>query len=284
LHAINESVTHFHAVNFCKKKLSEQGFTELKEVEQWKLEAGKSYFFTRNNSTICAFIVGRRAAEEGVSMFKIIGCHTDSPVLKLAPVTKMNDRSGYQQLAVQLYGGGLWHTWFDRDLTLAGKIIINQDGKLQSRYWHCKEPLMKVPNLAIHLTDRSGVFEPNKEVHTRPVLATAVVDQLLGDDIEALSEDKYRVDEKHFKTLLNRISNDLDIDRNIIVDFELNAIDSQPACLVGLHKEFVSSPRLDNLGSSLTSLDSIIEVYKTGSLDDAEVSMIMLFDHEEIGS
>ena len=147
-------------------------------------------------------------------MFKIIGCHTDSPVLKLAPVTKLADRAGFNQLAVQLYGGGLWHTWFDRDLTLAGRIIVNEEGKLVSKYWSAKEPILKVPNLAIHLTERSGVFEPNKESHTKPILATSVIDQLFGEDIEALAEDRYHVEDKHFKTLLNLIASHLGIERS----------------------------------------------------------------------
>ena len=149
--------------------------------DQWKLEAGKGYFFTRNNSTLVAFNIGHKAASEGVSMFKIVGCHTDSPVLKLSPVSKLNDRAGFQQLGVQLYGGGLWHTWFDRDLTLAGKIIVqDESGALGTKYWRSRDPILKVPNLAIHLTDRSGVFEPNKESHTKPLLATCIVDQLFG--------------------------------------------------------------------------------------------------------
>ena len=132
-----------------------------------------------------------------------------------------------------------------------------------SKYWRCNEPILKVPNLAIHLTDRSGTFEPNKESHTKPILASSIVDQLFGEDIQPIpsEEDKYRVEEKHFKTLLNRISNDLSIQRGQIVDFELNVIDAQPSQLVGLHQEFVSSPRLDNLGSSLVSLDAIIDVH-----------------------
>jgi len=117
----------------------------------------------------------------------------------------------------------------DRDLTLAGKIIVNDGGKLVSRYWRAKEAILKIPNLAIHLTDRSGVFEPNKETHTKPILATTVIDQLLGEGVQPLEEDKYRVDEKHFKTLLNLISTDLHIDRANIVDFELNVVDSQPS-------------------------------------------------------
>jgi len=128
----------------------------------------------------------------------------------------MSDKNGYQQLAVQLYGGGLWHTWFDRDLTLAGKVIVNDNGTLVSKYWRCHEPILKVPNLAIHLTDRSGTFEPNKESHTKPILASSVVDQLFGESIESLGEehDRYKIEEKHFKTLLERMSKDLDINRN----------------------------------------------------------------------
>ena len=133
----------------------------------------------------------------------------------------MTDKSGFNQVAVQLYGGGLWHTWFDRDLTLAGKIIVNENGKLVSKYWRCYEPILKVPNLAIHLSDDRSSFAPNKETHTKPVLASAVIDQLLGEDVEPLEDDKYRVEEKHFKTLLNRISTDLKIERGSIVDFEL---------------------------------------------------------------
>lgn len=130
-----------------------------------------------------------------------------------------------------MYGGGLWHTWFDRDLTLAGKIIVNEDGKLVSKYWRANEPILKVPNLAIHLTDRTGKFEPNKESHTKPILASSIVDQLFGEEIESLGaeKDRYRIEDKHFKTLLNRISQDLQVERTQIVDFEINVIDSQPS-------------------------------------------------------
>lgn len=283
IEGLNDSVTQFHAVNHCRERLLKGGFQEIREIDAWTLAAGKGYFFTRNNSTIVAFTIGAKAAEEGVSMFKIIGCHTDSPVLKLAPVSKAADRAGFQQLGVQLYGGGLWHTWFDRDLTLAGKIIIKDSatGALSTKYWRCRDPILKVPNLAIHLTDRSGTFEPNKESHTKPVLATSVVDQLFGST-SASGDDTYLCEEKHYRALLTRIGGDLGIDAHSIVDFELNVVDSQPAQLVGLYKEFVSSPRLDNLGSSLVALDAILDASSTP--DSAEVSMIMLFDHEEVGS
>ena len=232
-------------------------------------------------STIVAFTVGKKAAEQGVTLFKIIGCHTDSPVLKLAPISKAADRAGFHQMTVQLYGGGLWHTWFDRDLTLAGKIIVKDSttGALSTKYWRCKDAILKVPNLAIHLTDRSGTFEPNKEAHTKPILCTAVADQIFGK-VQA-EGDTYTCEDKHYRTLLARIGADLGISPSAIVDFELNVVDTQPAAIMGLHKEFVSSPRLDNLASSLVALDTILE---TPISDDGEVAMIMLFDHEEVGS
>jgi len=92
-------------------------------------------------------------------------------------------------------------------------------------YWNAKDPILKIPNLAIHLGDRSGKFEPNNESHLKPVLATSIIDSLFSDDIESLEEDKYSTEHKHFKTLLNKISSDLEINTSDIVDFELNLID-----------------------------------------------------------
>ena len=126
--ALNKSKSHFHAVNFCADTLHANGFAELKETGKWTLEAGKGYYFRRNNSTICAFLAGAKCGANPVSAFKIIGCHTDSPCLKIAPRSKLNPL-GYNQVNVMTYGGGLWRTWFDRDLTLAGKIIVqSEDG------------------------------------------------------------------------------------------------------------------------------------------------------------
>jgi aspartyl aminopeptidase len=275
--------TQFHTVNLVKQVLSGKGFTELREIDAWDLSPGRGYYFSRNNSTIGAFTVGSSVAAF-VSKFKIIGCHTDSPVLKLAPVSKAGDRAGFQQLTVQLYGGGLWHTWFDRDLTLAGKIIVRdlKTGAFSTRYWHKSDhAILKVPNLAIHLTDRSGNFEPNKEAHTKPILATSIVSQIFGGDVQPTEEDVYACEDKHYRELLKAIGSDLGIDPKSIVDFELNVVDTQPPALIGLHKEFLSSPRLDNLGSSLVAMDALIEAHIAAN---DEVNMILLFDHEEVGS
>lgn len=185
-----------------------------------------------------------------------MGCHTDSPVLKIAPRSKI-EKFGYNQINVMTYGGGLWRTWFDRDLSLAGKVIVKEGNKLVPMYWNAGRPLMKVPSLAIHL-DRAEEFKPNKETHLKPVLATNIVNTLFGADVNQISDDTFALEERHLGQLTQLMANDLGIQRDAIIDFELNCYDSQPSCLVGLHQEFVSSPRLDNLASSLCSLDALI--------------------------
>lgn len=111
--------------------------------------------------------------------FKVIGAHTDSPCLKLNPVSKMS-RKGLDQCCVSAYGGGLWHTWFDRDLILAGRVVYEgENGKYTSSLWRSNKPLLKIPNLAIHLTTERDKFQPSKEDHLKPILNSEVVKKLL---------------------------------------------------------------------------------------------------------
>jgi aspartyl aminopeptidase len=143
---------------------------------------------------------------------------------------------------------------------------------------------MNIPSLCIHL-DRAPEFNPNKETHLKPILATNIIDQLMGESIKPFEgkDDIYQVEQKHFTTFLDRIASDLEINVDQIVDFELSAYDSHRPAIFGLHNEFVASPRLDNLASSLCSLDSLI-AYSKEEHDDKEAALILLFDHEEIGS
>ena len=123
------------------------------------------------------------------------------------------------------YGGGLWRTWFDRDLSLAGKVVVRDGDKLSSKYWNAGRPLMKVPSLAIHL-DRSEEFKPNKETHLKPVLTTSIVNNLFGEGVTPMSEDCFALEDRHMSTLTNLMANDLQIRREDIIDFELNCYDS----------------------------------------------------------
>ncbi|PRQ20955.1 putative aspartyl aminopeptidase [Rosa chinensis] len=124
LHFRRDRDRAFHLIDEAKKRLQRAGYEQVLEREDWKLEAGKKYYFTRNYSTIVAFAIGKKfVAGNG---FHIVGAHTDSPCLKLKPVSEVA-KGRYLEVGVQTYGDGLWHTWFDRDLTIAGRVIVREE-------------------------------------------------------------------------------------------------------------------------------------------------------------
>ena len=182
LEFVNFAVSPFHVVHWCKTQLLAKGFTELVETESWKLEAPGKYFFTRNNSTIVAFDIGNKF-NINKSGFKIIGAHTDSPCLRLAPNSK-HTSADFQQTCVSTYGGGLWHTWFDRDLILAGKLVVKSGDTYKTKLWRSQNALFKIPNLAIHLTTDRKSFEPNTETHLRPIFSSEIYRKLLNPDVK----------------------------------------------------------------------------------------------------
>jgi len=142
---IDECPTPFHLCAETGALLKAAGFTEIAEDGAWRplLKPGGSYFYTRAGTTLVAFHVG--AAFEAGNGINVVGGHTDSPVLKLKPSSKKSAH-GYLQLNVETYGGGLWHTWFDRELTLAGSVIVKQaDGSFARRLLFVRRPLMRVP-------------------------------------------------------------------------------------------------------------------------------------------
>ncbi|CAA0816545.1 Zn-dependent exopeptidases superfamily protein [Striga hermonthica] len=296
---LNASPTAFHAVDEAKKRLRSAGYEQVSERDDWKLEAGKKYFFTRNHSTIVAFAIGRKyTAGNGVY---IIGAHTDSPCLKLKPITKVT-KGGYLEVGVQPYGGGLWHTWFDRDLAIAGRVIVREKKDELESFSHqlvrIEEPIMRVPTLAIHL-DRevNDGFKVNKQTHLAPVLATSVKAELnkqaAGDcSIESGSTAGKKADgrttnnQKHHPLLLQLIATQLGCEPGAICDFELQACDTQKSVIGGALKEFVLSGRLDNLCMSFCSLKALIDSTSAEKSleDESGIRMVALFDHEEVGS
>uniref|UniRef100_A0A1D1XH39 Putative aspartyl aminopeptidase n=1 Tax=Anthurium amnicola TaxID=1678845 RepID=A0A1D1XH39_9ARAE len=298
---LNASPTAFHAVDEAKKRLKRAGFEHLSEKDDWKLEAGKKYFFTRNHSTIVAFAIGKRyVAGNG---FHIVGAHTDSPCLKLKPVSKVS-KGGYLEVGVQTYGGGLWHTWFDRDLTIAGRLIVKEVKDGSVCYVHklvrIEEPIMRIPTLAIHL-DRGVLegFKVNTHNHLVPVLATFVKAELLKQVVEngtprtnkstdeKDSNEKSRTDnKKHHSILLQLIAKQACCEMDNVYDFELQLCDTQPSVIGGATKEFIFSGRLDNLCMSFCCLKALIDSTSAESAlnDESGVRMVALFDHEEIGS
>ncbi|KAK7200253.1 aspartyl aminopeptidase [Novymonas esmeraldas] len=272
---MNAAVTPFHAVQSVVAMLTEAGFTKLDEGKAWpEIAPGGKYYLTRNGSSIVAFSVGGRFhPSNGV---KIVGAHTDSPNFLLKPRTKAA-AAGYEKVAVQCYGGGLWHSWFDRDLTVAGRVIVSRE-QLEQKIVKIDKPIMRIPNLAIHLTaakDRDA-FAPNKESHLVPVISTQMAAAI------AECDGKNVTDPKHCISLMKALASAAGCEPEDIVDFDLSVIDTQPAAIGGIHDEFIFSPRLDNLISCYCAVKAIADA---GSLEnDSMVRMVCLFDHEECGS
>jgi len=207
----------------------------------------------------------------------VIGAHTDSPVLKVKPVSAKTAH-GYVQVAVECYGGGLWHTWFDRDLTLAGCVILeNQAGEYERRMVNIRRPILRVPSLCIHLqtVEERGKFAPNKETHLQPILS------MLQDSLN--KEEEASVDTRHCPALLSLLATELAVSPSQIRDLELTLCDTQPGAVWGLNNEFISSPRLDNQVHCYTGLSALLEHSQDISTDTG-VSMLCCFDHEEVGS
>ena len=223
----------------------------------------------------------------GEGGFKIIGGHSDSPNLKIKPNSKRSPNSANAiQLAVECYGGGLWHTWFDRDLGLSGRVFVrtnnNGNNSIQQKLVKIDRAILRIPNLAIHLQTASEreAFAVNKEDHLQPILAMQV-QKALGSKKEDAEEGEDGWDSYQEPLLLQILAEELQVEVNQIIDFELNLFDIQKASIGGAFGEFLHSARLDNLASCFMAVQALSE----HPLDeDKDISMIVLFDHEEVGS
>lgn len=294
---VNASPTPYHVVDTVKNKLVQNGFTELSERSNWAglVQRNKKYFVTRNTSSLIAFTVGGKYLPgDG---FAMVGGHTDSPVLRIKPVSKQS-REGYAQIGVETYGGGIWHTWFDRDLSIAGRVFVNSDdGNIVSKLVKIDKPLLRIPTLAIHLSkDRYVKFEFNKETQLKPIAGLETKESSESKesssgccDSPKMSDDQFEsvksAVERHNKELLDLVAQQLDIKPTQIEDFELVLYDTQPSCIGGLKDEFIFSPRLDNQVTCYSAAEAIVNASKNDLLSSRSgIQLISLFDHEEVGS
>ncbi|GMI20394.1 hypothetical protein TrRE_jg6719, partial [Triparma retinervis] len=223
-------------------------FKKLNELDKWEgsIVPGGKYYYTRNTSTLVAFIVGESYSPSTPGGFKVIGGHTDSPNLRIKPCSKKKGAGGITQLNVECYGGGLWHTWFDRDLSVAGRVIVRQsDGTFKQELVNLKKPICRVPSLCIHLQtgEERAAFKINKEEHLQPIFAQ-IVKNTLESPADKKQKTKTAWEEGHDPILLSMIASALDIPTSSIADFELSLYDTQPASLGGANDEFLYSARL----------------------------------------
>lgn len=287
---VNSSPTPYHVVANVSSSLKAAGFVEISERQHWagKIQKGGKYFVTRNASSLIAFAVGQKYSPG--NSFAMVGGHTDSPVLRIKPISK-SKKEGYIQIGVETYGGGIWHTWFDRDLSVAGRVFVNIDGKLVSKLVKIDKPLLRIPTLAIHLTkDRYVKFEFNKETQFKPIAGLEESEESSGCcKSEDLSPEEFQsvkdIISRHDKQLLDLVAKKLDVEVSQIEDFELVLFDTQLSVLGGLNDEFIFSPRLDNQVTCYCSMEGIINSSTEDLLKEQEgIQLISLFDHEEIGS
>ncbi|CAL3964732.1 unnamed protein product [Diplocarpon coronariae] len=296
---VNESPTPYHAVHSAIKRLTAAGFTEIRERDSWSstLQAGGKYFLTRNSSSIVAFAVGRRWKPG--NPIAMIGAHTDSCTLRLKPVSKKTG-AGFMQIGVETYGGGIWHTWFDRDLSIAGRAMV-RDGKgnIMQKLVKVDRPILRIPTLAIHL-DRSASFEPNKETELFPIAGLVAAELNRTGERREEKEEKGAVgaegeggfrplkllSERHHPYVVEIIAEHAGVSVEDVVDFEMVLYDTQKACIGGINNELIFSARLDNLGMTYCAIEGLIESVSSPSALDKEpcIRLTTCFDHEEIGS
>jgi len=251
---LDASPTPFHATANISAMLSNAGFIKLIESEKWNLEKGKKYYLTRNDSSVIAFTYPEN------SNYTMLGSHTDSPNLKLKP-NPITKEHGIVKFGVEPYGGLLLNPWFDRDLSLAGRIsYLDSEDKIQDILINVDKSIAIIPSLAIHLDDKANKDRTvNKQTDISPVLTT-------NDDFE-------------FDEFLKWQLSKLDIlDVKELYAHELSFYDTQKASYVGLHNDFIASARLDNLLSCYLGMLSIC------SIDESKAMLFIASDHEEVGS
>ncbi|KAJ7744544.1 aspartyl aminopeptidase [Mycena maculata] len=284
---VNASPTPFHAVHNAIVRLEKAGFQKVLEKDAWEesVEPGGKYYFSRNQASLVAFTLPQKWKQgAGVS---IVATHVDSPNLKVRPVSKRT-KEGYLQVGVELYGGGVWHSWLDRDLSLAGRVVTAHADGFKSRLVKIDRPILRIPSLAIHL-DRNinESFKFNQETEFVPILGQ-VAAQLNGSGTKEDSSPKNAtsIQDNHQPALLSLLASELSVAPDEIHDFELSLYDTQPSVLGGLNSEFIFSPRMDNLFSSFSAVEALAQSVSTPDFNTLEgnVNAIALFNHEEIGS
>lgn len=263
LRFMDNSPCNFLAVNSVKEILEQNGFKELKLSDKFEnIKGGDKFFFTKNDSAVFALKIGRKPeAETG---FKIIAAHSDSPCFRIKPGAEIACDGGIVKLNTEVYGGPILYTWFDRPLSVAGRVILKGDDALNvvSRTIKIDRPLLQIAHLAIHFN--RAVNEGNKlskQKDMLPIIAR-VNERLEADNM-----------------LLKLVAEHLGVALDDILDFDLLLYDTTPACTFGLHDEFISSGRLDDLSMVHAAVTAMVE-----GTDDDTTRVVAIFDNEETGS
>lgn len=257
---IDASPSPWHAVASCCARLQAAGFTPLEEDQRWQLVAGGRYFVSRGGASLIAFIVGGDPLTE--TGLRLVGAHTDSPGLRLKPKPAIGG-DGLVRLGVEVYGGPILATFADRDLSLAGRVHVRQAGGVAACLLRIDTPLVRLPNLAIHMNRE--VNEQGLKLHKQNELPLMFAASRSGGN----ADDQFR---SCIATALGVVPADL-------LTWELNAYDTQPGSFWGPDQEFVAHRQLDNLASCHAALSALLATPQSPS-----TCLCAFFDHEEVGS
>lgn len=251
---LQKSPSCFHAIATVKESLLSSGFTELDEEHKWTLKKGGSYFVTRNNSSVIAFAI----PQQGLDGYRIMASHSDSPTFKIKENPEMAVENKYIKLNVERYGGMLCAPWFDRPLSIAGRVIVEEDGHFVTRLVNVDRDLVLIPNLAIHMNrEVNDGYKYNAQKDMLPIYG----------DITAKG------------TFLKTIAATAKVEEEQILGHDLFLYNRQPGVIWGASEEFISSGRLDDLQCAFASLQGFLQGEKK-----EHACLYCLLDNEEVGS
>ncbi len=262
LQFMDASPCNFWAVDTIKKILTANGYTERCLCQKLNAQPGDKFFVTKNDSAIFAVRVGKQSPVE--TGFKLIAAHSDSPCFRIKPNAEIAGEGGIVRLNTEVYGGPILYTWFDRPLSIAGRVICKGDDALHpvTRLVRIARPLMSISHLAIHFNRAVNEGNPlSKQTDMLPIIAK------LNNRLEAEN------------MLIKLVANELSVDIDDILDFDLMLYDTERACTFGLHNEFISCGRLDDLSMAHAAITALVE-----STDDDATCVAAIFDNEETGS
>lgn len=257
-----DSPSACHGVKATQRILNENGFIEIKEEDKWDLKSKGKYYVIKNDSALIAFEIGSEDIEQ--VGFRLIGAHTDVPGFRIKPNPQMITEGRYVKLNTEVYGGPILHTWYDRPLSIAGKVALKGKSpiKPEIRLININKPLLIIPSLAIHMNrEVNEGYKINRQVDTLPLLG------LINDKLE---KEDY---------LMNILAQELKVNKEDILNFELGLYEYEKGSLIGMNEELISSGRFDDLWMVFAGVKALVN-----SKENKVTKVMICIDNEEIGS
>ena len=257
-----DSPSACHGVKATQRILNENGFIEIKEEDKWDLKSKGKYYVIKNDSALIAFEIGSEDIEQ--VGFRLIGAHTDVPGFRIKPNPQMITEGRYVKLNTEVYGGPILHTWYDRPLSIAGKVALKGKSPLKPeiRLININKPLLIIPSLAIHMNrEVNEGYKINRQVDTLPLLG------LINDKLE---KEDY---------LINILAQELKVNKEDILNFELGLYEYEKGSLIGMNEELISSGRFDDLWMVFAGVKALVN-----SKENKVTKVMICIDNEEIGS